>query len=232
MQQVSSMEEIARVLDTWSVLGNNMRVRDRGIKIMQYGCQMLLGFYSSKLTEEVNEGLKVGRRTASTSRKAFWLLKSISHINSCLVLAGEIMQEFTWAKLLDLVEQLFLVIYYFTENIVYFIRVKWLATDEDDIDPYVNWSWFAGDLACFLSALVRFCYSVIQCNQNTAPNDPRTIAKFKQLYMDILSLSIVSSFPIDLTNFAEFFCVLFRRCLKSLSQQTIFMASRQSLVQH
>jgi hypothetical protein len=184
------MEEIARVLDTWSTLANNMRVRDRGIKIIQYGCQMLLGFYSNKLNEQVNEGLRVGRRTASTSRKAFWLLKSISHVNSCIILAGELMQEFTWAKLLDLVEQVFLVIYYFTENIVYFIRVKWLLRSEDDIDPYVNWSWFAGDMACFLSALVRFCYSCVQCNQSTAPNDPRTLAKFKQLYMDILSLSI------------------------------------------
>jgi hypothetical protein len=186
------MEQIIRVLDTWSTLANNMRVRDRGIKVIQYGCQMLLGFYSSKFSEQMNEGLRVGRRTASTSRKAFWLLKSISHINSCIVLAGELMGEFTWARLLDLIEQLFLVIYYFTENIVYCIRVKWLSMSEDDIDPYVNWSWFIGDMACFLSAFVRFCHSCVLLNQPTAPTDPKTIAKFKQFYMDILSLSIAT----------------------------------------
>lgn len=45
------MEKLKFVLKIWSKLANNVRMRDRSVKILQYGCQMLLGFYANQFSK-------------------------------------------------------------------------------------------------------------------------------------------------------------------------------------
>lgn len=155
-------DKVLSVLEIWTHLAVNIRVRDRSIKIVQYGCTMLLSYYGKYLTKEGICTLSQLKRASSTSRKAFWLLKSFNHI-------GEIIRRCNWelidpkgpvAEKLDFIEQIFLALYFYYENQIFLARTKFLNFCEDKIDPYCNWTWFGGDMAFFLSCLVRSwnCY--------------------------------------------------------------------------
>lgn len=50
-----------------TLMNQNLRVRDRIVKIIQYGCQMLVGYYGSTLNE-YNSKLANTRRNASNAR--------------------------------------------------------------------------------------------------------------------------------------------------------------------
>jgi hypothetical protein len=189
------MESVCKVIDVWTSLSTHVRMRDRSVKILQYGAQMMLGFYATKYTEETLESLKLLKRTASTSRKAFWLLKSINHFTSLVTLTQSLMKEFSWGLLLDTIEQLFLALYYFTENIVFWIRVKSLKMEEDDIDSYVNWTWFMGDFACFLAAILRLCTGLSKAHEKDSIFQNMKLSmteKFSKFYSELMNLSIVS----------------------------------------
>ena len=75
---------VQKLLKLWVKLGSNVRMRDRIVKVIQYGCQMILGFYTVQLSEQLKSGLAETRRFASNARKAFWLLKSFNHISTCI----------------------------------------------------------------------------------------------------------------------------------------------------
>lgn len=154
------IQKISRVLQIWTMVSTHMRVRDRSVKTLQYGCQMLIGYYGSQLNETMRDTLAFTRRTCSNARKAFWLLKSINHIDSCMTMMMKLMDgtnQLTTTAILDVIEQIFLVLYYAYENIVFFTRVKLLTSvTEKDVDTFGNWSWFIGDFACFVAALLRF----------------------------------------------------------------------------
>lgn len=191
------MNQLVKILDTWSGTANQLRMRDRSVKVLQYGCQMMLGFYANKFSNDMNQALALFRRTASTSRKAFWLLKSVNHITSAIHMVQGLMAEFSWIAFFDFMEQIFLAIYYAMENIVFFIRVKMIPWDEDDVDVGVNWSWFVGDFFCVAAALLRFCESCYSC-YGTSPsllssdNNKYDVMKFRKLYFDLVALMIVS----------------------------------------
>ena len=154
------LQKISRVLQMWTMVAIHIRVRDRSVKAIQYGCQMLIGYYGTQLSETMRETLAFTRRTCSNARKAFWLLKSLNHIDSCMTMMMKLMDgsnKVTTAAILDIIEQIFLILYYAYENIVFFTRVKLLTSiTEKDVDTFGNWSWFIGDLACFVAAVLRF----------------------------------------------------------------------------
>lgn len=127
-------------------------MRDRMVKSLQYGCQMLVGFYGGSLSQELASSLALTRRVSSTSRKAFWLFKSLNHV--CEVMT-KMRKPLDWAAFFSVLEQLCLVMYYFMENLVFFSRVQLLPLKETDIDVFVNWSWFAGDLACVIAGVLQ-----------------------------------------------------------------------------
>ncbi len=155
------MENINRLIKIWAQISNNVRIRDRTVKAIQYGCQMLMGYYGQQLKEDLLQSLKITRRTASTSRKAFWLLKSINHMCTFVDLLSELNQVFTVTRLLDLLEQFFLILYYFFENIVFLIRVSVVThITEDHLDDYVNWTNFFGDVAGILSVFIHFIHKI------------------------------------------------------------------------
>ena len=46
-----TMEKIKLILRIWTKLSTHVRMRDRSIKILQYGSQMLLGFYAAQFSK-------------------------------------------------------------------------------------------------------------------------------------------------------------------------------------
>ena len=137
---------------------NHVRMRDRSIKILQYGSQMLLGYYGGKLSSQARSQLTQLRRQSSTSRKAFWLLKSINQIDEGMRMIndGYLTNESSLAEKLDFLENLFLIWYYFTESQIFFARADGMfGQDEDAIDFSVNLSWFCGDIVYFASTLLK-----------------------------------------------------------------------------
>lgn len=130
-------------------------MRDRSVKAVQYGCLMLIGFYGDQMSAEMLECLQLMRRTTSTSRKAFWLLKSINHLHSASLLVPQLIDcsGDVLCKGFQLLEQVCLVMYFVLENLVFLCRVRISLGQgtEADLEDATNWSWFAGDLAGFLA---------------------------------------------------------------------------------
>jgi Peroxisomal biogenesis factor 11 (PEX11) len=154
------MKEIEKALAIWTKLALNVRLRDRSVKVIQYGCQMLMGYYGSRMSEESLKSVKITRRTASTARKAFWLLKWINHIGSIAAMINDNILQKSVPEQLDLLEQVFLVLYYLYENQIFLARCDLFNFNEDDLDLGCNVTWFAGDLAFFFSSGIRLveCY--------------------------------------------------------------------------
>lgn len=103
------------------------------------------------------ECLKLTQRTASTSRKAFWLFKSINHVSTAI----ELIETYSYAAdegladFIDILEQLAVIVYYWYENLVFFCRTKMVGFTESDIDGWGNWSWFLEDFTGFLACIIR-----------------------------------------------------------------------------
>ena len=152
------MDKVQRVLDIMAGMSNSMRARDRSIKVLQYGCQMLVGFYSNKFSKETIENLKAARRTASTSRKAFWMLKSVCNIGVITKVSRKYnLADDTYGAVgLDLIEQFALAFYFWFETLVFFTRMKFIGYSEEIFDGPCNMSWFIGDAACFCATVIRF----------------------------------------------------------------------------
>ena len=153
----SAVGHLKTVLHLWSKMALNVRMRDRSVKVLQYGCQMLIHYYGSQLQASTLKSLSTLRRASSSSRKAFWLLKSLNHVGTLVSMVEGGMLDWSTpvADKLDLVEQVFLVLYYWYESEIYFARADLFGLDEDVIDPWCNWTWFGGDLAFFLACVVR-----------------------------------------------------------------------------
>lgn len=75
-----------------------------------------------------------------------------------------------YANLLDILEQLFLIIYYFYENLVFISRTKLVWFTEDMLDDWGNWSWFFEDFLCFAASLMRTYISHRNWSRHTVEN--------------------------------------------------------------
>ena len=156
--QDSNWNKVHRILRVWTHVMTHVRMRDRSLKILQYGSQMLLGFYGGRISGQARRQLSVLQGNSSLSRKGFWLLKSINHLDvgMRMINDGYLGESATLVEKLDFVENLFLTWYYFAESQVYFARADGMfGQDEDKLDLSVNLSWFAGDVVYFLSCLLR-----------------------------------------------------------------------------
>jgi hypothetical protein len=168
---VFPVHQIHRILRIWTKISSNVRIKDRTVKMIQYGCSLLIGYYGVQLKKEILSNLQLARRTASTSRKAFWLLKSFNHISTFIDMFTNLIQHYyeetnqviIVTKFFDLAEQFFLILYFFLENLVFLIRVNMIShiITESDIDSYTNWSGFGSDLSCFLSSAIHLFYNII-----------------------------------------------------------------------
>jgi hypothetical protein len=45
------MDNVKYILKIWTKLSTHVRFRDRSVKVLQYGCQMLLGYYGSQFSK-------------------------------------------------------------------------------------------------------------------------------------------------------------------------------------
>ena len=116
------------------------------------------------MKKELKEALQATRRAASTSRKAFWLLKSFNHLG-VLIKMGESYsltedRKNYFVIAFDMLEQFFLSIYFIYENLVFLARHNLVRFKEDDVDEMLNLTWFAGDIACFIAAFIRLAYTI------------------------------------------------------------------------
>lgn len=146
------MKDLKFLLQTWTKVALNVRLRDRSVKIIQYGCQMLIGYYGKRMSDELVGGLRNTRRITSTARKAFWLLKSINHIGTLHTMINDNILQKPLAIKMDFLEQIFLVLYYIFENQIFLSRCQLFDFKEEEIDLRCNVSWFAGDVALFCSS--------------------------------------------------------------------------------
>lgn len=149
------MDKVKVVLHLWTTLALNVRMRDRSVKVLQYGCQMLICYYGSQMRPSSLAAFSALRRMSSNSRKAFWLLKSLNHVGTIISMIEGGIRDKSLEDQLDFIEQLFLVLYYWYESEIYFARAGMLGLDEDVLDPWCNWTWLGGDVAFFLSGLLR-----------------------------------------------------------------------------
>jgi hypothetical protein len=59
------------------------------------------------------------------------------------------------SNILDILEQIFLIVYYGYENLVYLARTRVVSFTEQSMDSFGNMSWFLEDFTGFLAALTR-----------------------------------------------------------------------------
>lgn len=118
---------------------------------------MLIGYYGSILTKELGASLALTRRTASNSRKAFWLIKTIAHIKNTIEMIdkGALSDINNVAAIFDTFEQILLGLYYYCENNIFFVRMGLLKFDEDYVDWWANLTWFGADACCLIAAIIR-----------------------------------------------------------------------------
>jgi Peroxisomal biogenesis factor 11 (PEX11) len=192
------MKDVKFLLQTWTKIALNVRLRDRSVKIIQYGCQMLIGYYGHRMSDEIVSGLRNTRRICSTARKAFWLLKSINHIGTMNVMLEKSLIERPLAEKFDFLEQIFLVFYYLFENQIFLSRCQLFDFREEELDLWCNVSWFAGDVALFFSVglklneIIRRRKNMIEKLKNEDSIENQTeFREIEQRYSDLqLSFAI------------------------------------------
>jgi hypothetical protein len=139
----------------WDHMSGHLRMRDRTVKILQYGCQMLVGYYGSKMTDALREGLTLTRGLASNARKTYWMLKPIYHIYDFQRMMNIPFKEqdtlFHW----DLFEAFMWMLYYIFENLIFLSRLKIKYFYEENFDYGCNLSWAIGDATFMITSTYR-----------------------------------------------------------------------------
>jgi hypothetical protein len=149
---------MTKVMKIWTGMASHVRMRDRSLKILQYGSQMLLGYYSVRLSHAARSRLGALQGQASTARKGFWILKNLTHVDEAIrmINAGYLTSESPLTDKIDFIENLCLMWYYWTETQVFFSRAgNMFGLQEVKLDWTCNVSWFCGDLAYFASSLLK-----------------------------------------------------------------------------
>lgn len=200
---INSMDKFKAVLDVYFKLSTHVKVRDRAVKILQYGSQMLLGYYGTLLSKDLMQMLSLTRRSASTARKAFWLLKSVNHVKDMY----ELLQQYSYAKdvafvrLLAILEAVFLILYYWYENMVFFARNKWVRYSEDDIEDMCNVYWFVSDFFGFLGSSATILLDVRDFYRHYVDyHDQRSRSKFAHSVQRTLTPVGVAEFSAQISD--------------------------------
>lgn len=149
------LDKLTTLLGFYSRLSGNLRVRDRSVKIIQYGCQMLLAVYGAQLNEGLSHSLILLRQTASTSRKAFWLLRSVEHMYRCLLLISSLRGPGPHLETyLSLWEHVSLAAYFLVENLIFLSRMRLISTSENALGRWADLAWLSSDIAPLVCILM------------------------------------------------------------------------------
>lgn len=133
-------------------MSSHQRMRDRTVKILQYGCQMLVGYYGDSLNQGLKQALVLTRAAASNARKVFWMLKPIFHLQDCLTLLPSAV---SYLQKIDLFEAFIWLLYYLFENLILLARLKIKYCYECNFDFPCNFFWFIGDSAFLITTSYR-----------------------------------------------------------------------------
>lgn len=76
-------------LHTLTFLSKDLIVRDKSIRVLQYGSKLLMGYFHESLNHQSTQLLQNIWQSASTSRKLFRILKSINSLNSLIDISGK-----------------------------------------------------------------------------------------------------------------------------------------------
>ena len=160
-----TMEKLQMILRIWTKLSTSVRVRDRLCKVTQYSCQMLLGFYVAKMTKETTDMLSLTKYTCSTSRKAFWMFKSLNHLQLMVDMLD--CQKLTFKNkdlglyLIEVFEQFYFILYHWWEAAVFLARCKILdPSQEAAVGRHTNNAWFISDLLGWLATFIKLVRQV------------------------------------------------------------------------
>jgi hypothetical protein len=189
------LQRLNRFLRLFCAMMMQLRLRDRLVKVIQYGCQMIIGYWGQRIREmeelqrrmavaavvpavivgggattsaatpsaAVSESLVTRlallRRTASTSRKAFWLLKFMNNLmeinNAVGIYLFDKEKTLSTVQVVDTIEHVFLSMYYYYESLIFFARCKMFGLEESKLEFMCNLSWFAGDVSYMISSSMR-----------------------------------------------------------------------------
>lgn len=114
-------EKLGQVFLLWEKMSSHLRMRDRAVKILQYGCQMLTGYYGSQMARAMRDALACTRTTASNARKTFWMLKPLFHLNDCFKMTQyniSTLSKMNALELIDVFEAFMWMLYYICENLI------------------------------------------------------------------------------------------------------------------
>ena len=153
----SPLQKLRYVLAMWLKIMNHTRLRDRSVKILQYGSQFLLGYWGAAISRQMRDQLGSMQASAATSRKAFWVLKSLDNASTALTQwdAGYFSSGSSVVQKLDAFENMCIMWYYWCETRIFFARSRWFGLREGPLDQPTNLSWVLGDLTYFASSALR-----------------------------------------------------------------------------
>ena len=201
---VSAAVTVQKVIKVLNLSLNNIKCRDRIVKIIQYGSQMILGYYGNVLHRESVEMLQQAKLLSSTSRKAFWLLKSISHLHNIIEMIGNL-KILNAINILAIIEQCFLFLRFWFENIIFMSRLKLIIDAENESNPPARLCWVVHDSARFIATLFHLSEGI------------------RRTYSRLLNLSSSSSVGArsDNDNFRRFISIAFNENASSLMDSLI-----------
>lgn len=141
-----SVDKLRLLLELWSRMSSHLRMRDRTVKILQYGCQMLAGYYGGRMSRALLESVTLTRGAASNARKALWMLKPLVHVNDVLGMLRR-PQPMSLLEGVDCFEAVMWILYYVFENLIFLARLRIQGFKESNFDFPCNVCWFIGDTA-------------------------------------------------------------------------------------
>lgn len=135
-----------QLLHKLALLSTDIIVRDKTVKIIQYGAKLVVGYYKARLSQEYIKKLRTLTLTSSNARKVFRLLKSIN----CLYKLQLLLKSDNLTNLdgiLQILEQLFWTLFFYYDNLIFLARMKILEKGERDIERNAFLYWFLADVA-------------------------------------------------------------------------------------
>ena len=99
------MESLNEVTDALE----NLNVRDKSVKVIQFGAKMLLGYFQSNASKETLDILRNVNLTCANGRKVFRLLKSLKFISNILKIITKVAwttSEYDYESFLTLFQQI------------------------------------------------------------------------------------------------------------------------------
>ena len=163
-QEASPKFDVSRMsapgmVSTLSLLGNNMQVRDKSVKTLQYTARMIGGYYAHQLSQVHRSVLFDLWQTCSMGRKVFRLGKSINCLQALLGKLTrlhkmpETVREVAFC--LELLEHIFLGVFLVYDNVLFLGRARLLPGYEPKRwESRTFGTWFLHDVAALVRKLL------------------------------------------------------------------------------